>query len=68
MADKILRMRDVQDQTGLSRTHIRRLSGLDPTFDKPSDFPRPLKLTERTLGWKESEITAWIESRPTAAA
>ncbi|RTR53531.1 AlpA family phage regulatory protein, partial [Pseudomonas aeruginosa] len=28
-----------------------------------SAFPRPVPLTERSVGWIESEVVAWIRSR-----
>lgn len=30
---------------------------------REGEFPAPLKLTERSVAWLESEIDEWIESR-----
>ncbi|MCY4645352.1 MAG: AlpA family transcriptional regulator [Gammaproteobacteria bacterium] len=53
---RLLRMSQVQDRTGLSRSTIRRwvARGL---------FPRPVKLGENVVGWIEAEIDAWIRER-----
>ena len=59
---RILRPKDVIRMTGLSRSTVYRLKD-----EKGSDFPRPVRLTEKTVGWREADIVAWIESRPFAA-
>ena len=53
---RLLRMSEVQDRTGLSRSTIRRwvARGL---------FPQPIKLGENVVGWIEAEIDAWIRER-----
>ena len=28
------------------------------------DFPAPVKLGARAVGWRRSDIEAWLESRP----
>jgi len=61
MAVQILRRLDVQRVTGLSKATLWRLV-------KTGDFPQPIKLSERAVGWKASEIDAWIESRPRATS
>ena len=59
MEQKILRRLDVQRITGLSKATLWRLV-------KAGDFPRPIRLGARAVGWKADEISAWIESRPRA--
>ena len=63
MSDRILRIEEVLDITGLSRSSLyRRIN--DGTF------PAPLLLggdASRAVGWLESEVIAWIASRPRAA-
>lgn len=56
MAIRILRRRDVQDITGLSRSTIYAMM-------QAGTFPKPIPLGLRAVGWAESEITAWLESR-----
>ena len=55
--DVLLTRREVERRTGLSRSTIYR---------KMSDgsFPVPLKISERAVRWRESEIRAYVDSRP----
>jgi prophage regulatory protein len=53
MNDPILRFSDVVKATKLSRATIyRRIEA--------GDFPKPSKLTERSVGWRSSAIEAWM--------
>ena len=52
--DAMLRMRDVVRITGLSKSTIKRWVA-DPT----NDFPKPVKLLPRRLGWRADHIKAW---------
>jgi prophage regulatory protein len=54
--DPILRFRDVEQATGLSRTTIwrERLAGR---------FPRPVQLTAGLYGWRASDLNNWLETR-----
>ncbi len=56
MATKILRLPDVTNRTGLSRSTI---------YLRISDgrFPTPISLGDRAVGWLESEIEQWILDR-----
>lgn len=56
MAPKILRRREVEALTGRSRTSLYR----DIQAGK---FPKPIQLGEKSVGWIEAEITAWLEER-----
>lgn len=60
MAEKHLRRRAVEEITGLSRSTI---------YDMMSKglFPRPVRLTGKAVGWPESAIAAWLNSRTIAA-
>ena len=57
MHDRLLRRRDVERITGMSRSSIYRLMQL-------GDFPRPVKVASTAVRWKETDIAAWIEYRP----
>ena len=57
MHDRLLRRRDVERITGMSRASIYRLM-------QDGDFPRPVKIGATAVRWKESDIAAWIESLP----
>lgn len=54
--EKLLRLPEVKARTGLSRSTIYALIG-------QSKFPRHIPLGMRCVGWLESEIDAWIETR-----
>jgi len=53
---RFLRLPDVQDRTGLSRSTIYVRLG-------QGRFPRPVSLGSRAVGWVEAEIDAWIRER-----
>lgn len=58
----ILRRRQVEARIALSRSCIYdKLSKKSPRFD-PS-FPRPVQLGPNAVGWIESEIDAWLQTR-----
>lgn len=54
--EKILRLRSVLSRTGLSRSMAYDLMTKD-------QFPKPIGLGARAVGWLESEIDAWIAER-----
>jgi len=56
MTKVLLRLPTVKARTGLSRSTI---------YQRISDgtFPRPISLGARAIGFIESEIDAWLQSR-----
>ena len=56
---RILKRPVVESTTGLSRSSIyaKMEAGL---------FPKPIKLTERSVGWLAHEVQAWLQSRVAA--
>ena len=58
MVNRILRLKDVIDRTGLSRASIYEMIGRQPPA-----FPKQIKLGVRSVGWLENEIDAWIENK-----
>ena len=54
--DNILRLPDVKARTGLSRSSIY-------AYIKDGKFPQHIALGERSVGWYESEVDAWVASR-----
>jgi len=50
------RSRRVEQRVGLSRTAIYRLR-------LRGEFPAPIRLTPKTIGWRASEVTNWIDER-----
>jgi len=51
--ERILRLSDVKERTGLSRSTIY-------LYINDGIFPRPISLGTRCVGWLESEIDTWI--------
>ena len=53
MPERILRLPNVLDRTGLSRStvYLRVTEGR---------FPRPVSLGARAVGWIETEVEEWI--------
>ena len=62
MHDRLLRRRDVERITGMSRASIYRL------MHKRRASHVPVKVSATAVRWKESDIAAWIESRPVATS
>jgi prophage regulatory protein len=54
---KFLRIRQVMSLTGLSRMTIYRL-------ERDGNFPKRRRLSQNSVAWLESDISAWAESRP----
>ena len=61
MPETLLRRPEVEARTGLSRSTLY-------DWMKRGEFPQPVKLGTRLVAWKESDVTAWLESRVTRAA
>lgn len=58
---RLLRRRQVEDRTGLSRSTIYQLMSM-------GDFPAQIKLGPGTsVAWVENEIEQWIRDRITEA-
>lgn len=55
----LLRRPDVMRMTGLCRSALYDLIS-------KKRFPLPVRLTERAVAWRASEVQAWIVSRPSA--
>lgn len=51
-----IKLKELIKLTGLSRSHIYSLA-------QQGKFPKPVKLSERSSAWVESEVQEWIESR-----
>jgi prophage regulatory protein len=54
--DKILRRKDVESITGLSRSTIYRKM-------HDGSFPQSITLSQNSVGWLELEIQSWIEEK-----
>lgn len=56
MVHTILRRDDVERATGLPRSTI---------YEKMAkgEFPKPIKISAKSVGWLSSEVEAWQKSR-----
>jgi prophage regulatory protein len=53
---KVIRLTHVMESTGLGRSTIYK-------YISEGKFPVPLQLSERCVGWLESEVQQWIQAR-----
>ena len=51
---KILRRAAVEQVTGLSRSTLYAMMA-------EGDFPKPVRLGKRAVGWREADIAHWLE-------
>jgi len=59
---RVLRFKQVLERVGLSRSTIYdRINPASPRYD--SSFPKPMKIGRSAIGWLESSISKWIETR-----
>lgn len=57
----MMRFQSIKEATGLSKSHLYALI-------RRGEFPAPVRLSERAVAWRESDVTAWLDSRPCARA
>ncbi len=57
--NKLIKLKTVMGITGLSRSQTYALA-------QRGEFPKQVKLTERSSAWIESEVLDWIDSRISA--
>ncbi|MDZ4194265.1 MAG: AlpA family transcriptional regulator [Pseudomonas sp.] len=53
---RIVRLKEVSNVTGLARSTIYK-------YVSEGNFPKPVPLGDRCVGWLESEVQAWIRAR-----
>jgi prophage regulatory protein len=56
---RILRLPGVIAVVGISRSNILKKTAA-------GEFPKPVRLGARAVGWKESDVLAWLASREVA--
>jgi len=59
LPERLLRRPDVERRTGFKRARIYALM-------RDGRFPLPVRIGDRAVAWRESDIAAWINSRPLA--
>ncbi|WP_235530305.1 helix-turn-helix transcriptional regulator [Sphingomonas sp. Leaf62] len=52
-----MRRPEVEQVIGLSR------SAIYAAMDR-GDFPRPIQIGRRAVGWKSTDIDSWLDKRP----
>jgi prophage regulatory protein len=57
LSDRILRPRDLSARIGLSLSTLWRLR-------RRGDLPEPIRLSPGCVGWRASDIDAWLAARP----
>jgi len=53
---RVIRLRDLPDFVGLRRTAIEGMIA-------EGKFPKPIRLSERSMAWVESDLIAWQQER-----
>lgn len=53
---RLIKLAEVLKMSGLSRTALYERV-------RARDFPAPVKLSERSVAWLQSEVNAWIEAK-----
>lgn len=61
MSNRIFRRPDVETMTGLSRSTLYAMMA-------EGTFPKPVKLGKRAVGWREADLSNWLESRSVEVA
>ena len=56
LPERIIRSKELQELTGLSRTTIWRL-------ERKGDFPQRVSLCQGSVGWRYSEILEWMSDK-----
>jgi Prophage CP4-57 regulatory protein (AlpA) len=52
--DDIVRPQGMKPVVGFTHHTARRIEG----------FPKPIQLSPRAIGWRRSELLAWLDARP----
>ena len=58
---KVLRLRAVLERVGIGKTAVYAAI-------KNGEFPAPIKLSARAVGWREADVEAWLAERPRATS
>jgi len=55
----IYRRREVLQIVGAGDNTIRRMM-------ERGEFPKPIQIAPRAIGWRKADVRAWLDSRPVA--
>ena len=56
---RILRLPEVLRLCGMSKSLLYQMIG-------EGEFPAPVRIGQRSVGWRYGDVLSWLESRPTA--
>lgn len=62
---RILRIKDVADKLSIGKSTLYDWLNIKSTRYDPS-FPKPIKLSTKSIGWLSTEIDAWLLAKITA--
>ena len=54
--NRLIRMRELRSVVGLGHSQIYVLMA-------KNEFPKPVQISERAVGWRSDDIQQWIEAR-----
>ena len=60
MAEVLIRPREAMRRCGIGRSTMWKLI-------KEGDYPKPVKITRRNIGFVEAEVDAWVRQRIAAS-
>lgn len=58
---RIYRLRDLPAVTGLSKSTLYEMMAR-------GEFPKPIKLARRAVGWRSDAVEQWLDEREQVAA
>ena len=61
MVPQIFRRRQLEKQLGLTRSSIYKMR-------EDGEFPRPIKLGRRAVGWRADEVANWLDKMQEATS
>ena len=56
---RLLRIDEVLEMVNISKSVLYEMMGR-------GEFPRPVRISRRAVGWPQQDIHDWLDSRPTA--
>jgi prophage regulatory protein len=61
MPTRILRIREVCQRTGMSRSSIY-------AYEQNGEFPKRIQISARAVGWVEADVEAFLQARIAASS
>jgi len=56
MGSRILRIRDLIEEIGVSKATLYRMVST-------GSFPPPIRIAKRAVGWRREDVDRWLQSR-----